>query len=828
MAYLRLSPLILVGFISTMLGADFSKAEVETQENALSLPRSLPADGSLSIEKKMQQWKLKVGLPPKNIQVSLDRRSGLTEDQSSKLHATLPPDSYKKAAITAETFWKSALLTSIVGMARQSNLADSDFQSSDWVSYEAEDNLGQIFETNDSKINPDVTTVFLSGAGFSKMQSSEEIVPASGRDLMASVPVADFCERSPGKRIPYNFSIRFSPWDFASKLAASSRLEVSLLELVLQPDGLKILTNDDEDLDDDDEEVSNADGEEDSGDDQSVNLRMLDQSDAGGWDEVLNQLESQINAGTLSIAQLATKIRRDLGVEQRVRRLVLATAIGAPGFKKICDSSGGQWREIFWTKDHWLEFFSCRNIAGKNVGPSFRIEDGNFKYGQMEFLAVSGRVKITASVGGGRTGMATTMLVDDKAVGTDVWFSSTGNVLATEDHSGTMSAAIVYGEKGQGKWSRLNAEETALKNRSWYDDGAVKSFVYEPVRGASAVMVGFHKNGLAKYWLPIRAGRADGKFTWWHPSGKMAGVLDFVSGKRFGSGRLYYENGGEGFRADYSEDAPHGRLMWRDPSGNPLFSLGFTGGKANGALDIRYGERQIAEARFEAGAVEGAVRLRNARGILVAEIPYRGGLLNGTVILRDAGGAIRVKSDWLDGQAHGVTETSYSSSLPAAQCKFKDGHLEEWKSFDPSSKLRYLGKVTAFDSGVAEIDYYGGSNKAVLKCMSKEWAVESCVLIHGEKRIKFPSLKELVQKIDDAGDLEFKPEKCGGALRALDVTPFVDRTAGMVEVTYRTQEMCPSDALATGMQCDVSGENGKWTPAPCVLADDDLGEEIED
>lgn len=826
MTRLRLSTLILLWVASIVLCNEFSKAENEAQ--AVLVPGPLPEYSPFSMEKRMQLWKLKVGLPPKNIQASLDRRLGLADEQASKLHGVLPLDSYKKAAATAETFWKSALLTSIVGMGRKSNIADSDFQTSDWVSYQSEDNPGLIFEKNDSKGPPDVTTIFLSEAGFAKMQTSEEIVPGSGRDLLASVPVADFCERSPGKRIPYNFSIRFSPWDFASKLAASSRLDVSLLELVLQPDGLRVLTNDNEDQDEGDQELDDDDGGEDLDYQQPVNLQILDQSDAGGWDAVLRQLKAQIDAGTLTIAQLAAKIRRDQGVEQRIRRLILAAAIGAPDFKKICGASGGQWREISWTKDHWLEFFSCRNNSRKSVGPSFRIEDGNFTYGEMEFFAVSGRVKITALVGGARTGMKTQMLVDDKPVGADVWFSSNGSVLATEEHSGSGPSAIVFGVNGQGKWSRANSIDATIKNRSWYDDGTVKSFLYESVDGASAVLVGYHKNGIAKYWLPIRAGRADGKFTWWHPSGKIAGELDFVSGKRFGGGRIYYENGSEGFRADYSEDAPHGRLIWRDPAGNPLFSLGFTGGKANGSLDIRYVGRQIAEARFEAGAVEGTVRLRNSRGILVAEIPYRGGLLNGAVILRDSGGAIRVTSNWLDGQADGVTEASYSSGLPAARCKFKEGNLEEWQSFDPNSQLRYLGKVASLDSGIAEIDYFGGSNKAVLNCTSKEWAIESCVLIQGDKKIKFPALKELLRQIDDAGELEFKPEKCGGALRALDVTPFVDHTTGVVEVAYRTQEMCPSDSLATGMQCDVSCENGKWTPAPCVLADDDLGEEIDD
>lgn len=182
-----------------------------------------------------------------------------------------------------------------------------------------------------------------------------------------------------------------------------------------------------------------------------------------GWDLALSQFEPQIKAGTLSIAELATKIRRDVGIEQRIRRLVLAAAVSSTGFKKNCDGNGGKWRELFWTKDHWLEFFSCRNTAGKDVGPLFTIEDGNFKNGQMEFLTASGLVKIKASVAGRYAGMRTQLLFDEKPMGMDTWFSSDGSVLATDEHTGNIPAAYVFDQKGQGVWSSMNATDTTLK-----------------------------------------------------------------------------------------------------------------------------------------------------------------------------------------------------------------------------------------------------------------------------------------------------------------------------------------------------------------------------
>lgn len=812
--------LLFAGLVHLIFSTQHVHAEVGLPSKSVPVVGVTGASLPPSIENKIQRLKEKVDLPRKNTVPSLDTRAGLTQQEGALLTVTLAPDSYKKAVVAAEMFWQSPLLTSIVSVGRSSFIEDSDPQIEDWVSFGTEENLGLLFGKKELSNFPVVNTVYLSGEGFSKIQSSKEMVPASGRDLLASVAVADFCERTPGKSIPFDFSIRFSPWDFASKLAASSRLELSLLELVLQPDALKF-SGDDEDEDEDEQ------GDDEAVDDKAENLDLIDLVDSGGWDLALSQFESQINAGTLSVAQLATKIRRDVGIEQRIRRLVLAAAVATTGFKKNCDGNGGKWRELFWTKDHWLEFFSCRNAAGKDVGPLFTIEDGNFKNGQMEFLTASGPVKIKASVAGRRAGMRTQLLFDEKPMGMDTWFSSDGSVLATDDHSGNIPAAFVFDQKGQCVWSRINATDTTLKNESWYSNGAVKSFIYEPTDGTTSAMVGYHKNGLPKYWLPIRSGRPDGKFLWWHPSGKIAGELDYVAGKRFGIGRLYYENGSDGFRADYSEDTPHGRLIWRDPAGHPLFSLGFTGGKANGLLEIRYGGRHIAEARFEAGVVEGTVILRNVRGIGVAEIPYRGGLLNGTVILRDGVGATRVKSNWLDGQADGDTDSNYSSGVAASLCKFKNGELQEWKSFDPSSKLRYSGKVSSPGAGVSEIDFYGGSNQAVLKCVSKEWSIESCLAIDGDRRIKFPSLKDFIPQIEDAGDLKFKPERCGGVVRALDVSPFVDHGTGNVEVTYRTKEMCPVN-LATAMQCDVIFENGKWTPSTCVLADGDSDYEEED
>jgi antitoxin component YwqK of YwqJK toxin-antitoxin module len=767
-----------------------------------------------AIKQKVLRIKSKLIRPTIDKELSLEKRSGLSQIEADILKAKLTPNAYIKAAAAASAFWTSPLLTSItaIGRSKLSNASDDAAQSDEWFSEVVESDLGELFESAGPSKYPSIHLVSLSEAGFSRIQSSEEMTPTSGRDLLASIPVADFCERSPGNSVPHDFSVRFSPWDFASRLAASSRLEVLLLELILNPDALDFSGARDDDEDSDDEDSHSDD--------------VIDLMDAGGWDAILPQFESQIKDGTLTIAKLATKIRRDQSVEQKIRRLVLSTAVSAPTFKKICDANGGKWSELTWTKEHWLDFFSCRSTAGLDVGPMFSVEDGDFDKGRLRFSMVSGSVRISASGGGDRVGLTTALLLNDKPVGIDSWFLSDGSVTAIRQRNASSPTAFVFGPQGQVEWSQTVATSSNLKNSSWYSNGAPKSVLIDSEDGVTQAMVGYHPNGMPKYWIPLRSGRPDGKFLWWHPSGKIAGELEYASGKRFGLGRLFYENGSEGFRADYSDDAPHGRLIWRDPTSRPLFSMGYTGGKANGLLEIRYGGRQIAEAHFEAGVVEGVVVLRNSRGIGVAEIPYKGGLLNGMVVLRDAAGTARLKSQWLDGQADGDTESSYSSGVPASLCKFKKGQLEEWKSFAPGSKIRYFGKINPIDNGLGDIDFYGGKDSPVLKCVVKDWAIEACAATDGANgKRNLPTLKDLVDKIEDAGDLKFKPEKCGGAMRSLDVSPFVDQATGKVEISYRTKELCQADDLATGMQCEVNYANRQWIISSCVLSEDDSEQE---
>jgi hypothetical protein len=86
----------------------------------------------------------------------------------------------------------------------------------------------------------------------------------------------------------------------------------------------------------------------------------------------------------------------------------------------------------------------------------------------------------------------------------------------------------------------------------------------------------------------------------------------------------------------------------------------------------------------------------------------------------------------------------------------------------------------------------------------------------------------MLAKIEATDELKFKPEKCGGFLKSLDVTNLVDRPTGKIEVAIRTKDACPSITLATGMQCVVELTTKKWDVESCVLLDEDLEQDDDD
>ena len=745
---------------------------------------------------------------------NLSKRMGFTEAESIFLKSKFSPETLKKIEATAREFWSASLLQAMAsaGDAGSGRKIDPD---DEWLSRYTERQIRLISDAQDQASYLPVRLVYLSQSGFARIESSEEMTPASGRDLLGMVPVADFCERNPGSEVPVDFSVRFSPWDFGARLASTSRLHASLLDLVIRPDAFDF----DEDSSVDEENDDRHESGQNAPDDE------YEHGDLVGWQAVLSRFEDKINSGTLKISELAAQTRRDQSIDQSVRRLILATAVSVQGFKKSCESQGGLWQELRWTTDRWLEFFSCRDKSGFQKGAVFAVEDGDLLTGDAIFSMSVDTFRFEAKLDGAESGLSVRYDTGSQGFSSQTWFYSSGAVRAVQDYSVSPNNRIIFSANGQVESVTSLRALKGFRSLSWYSTGMPRSFELLNDDGSVSAVGGYHPNGQVKYWLPVRSGRKDGRFYWWHASGKLAGDTEFVSNKRFGRGSVYYENGVEGFQGDYADDSLHGRIIWRDPAGRPLFSLGFTSGRPHGQLEIRQGTQTIVEAKFDGGSVKGPVILRNELGLSVAEIPYEGGLLNGNVLLRDKTGMVRVRSGWLDGQLHGETEVTYASGSKAANCKFDQGHLVNWASFRPDGGFRYSGTVTTLNAGRAIISYFGGEASPVLRCKTTDWQITDCDAIVDGNFKPAPILKDLLSKVSSAGGLKFKPEKCGGSLRAFDVSPFTDLPRGKVEISYRVKELCSSRNLATGLQCHLDLNRGKWVITSCVYSDDDLVQE---
>ena len=755
--------------------------------------------------KKMLSFRETLKRPVMARGATLNRRNDPQALEMNALKSSMTGEQAQKAELLAKEFWRSPLLMALASLAKPVPRNDVDLDD-EWMAQYVETSADSIFADSEVSGLPDARLAYLNESGFARVATAVEMSAPASTDQIGPVPAADFCERSPGKDIPEDFPSRFSPWDVGSHLASSTLLDATLLQLVLKPDALDFSGLNDE--------LANS-------DDKGMASDDMDPAEGAGWEGVLERFDRQMTDGSLKLTELVAKIRRDQSIDKGIRRILLAAAVSVAELKKSCESGGGRWKELTWAKSGWLEILSCRDAAGHPAGPLLAVEDGDFVEGDVEYSMTAGAFHLNALLSGAGYSMVTRTYLSGKQVGSETWFGGDGSVRAVRQQSVPGSQAFIFDVKGQVEWSRSLPSTKALTDVSWYPNGAPKSFVVRSAKGVALAMGGFHQNGNPKYWQPLIGDRADGKFLWWHPTAQIAGELDYVAGKRFGSGRLYYPNGVEGFRADYSEDSPHGRMIWRDPENKPLFTLGFSGGRPQGLLEIRYGGRTMAEARFEAGAVEGVVMLRNAHGIGVAEIPYKAGLLSGTVILRDAGGTPRVKSQWLDGQAHGDTEAFYTSGAVAANCKFDQGHLISWASFRPDSKPRYRGKVTAENDGKAAIDFFSGSDTVAFKCSAAEWDRDQCEFVTGPQKVAMPSLKELIGNVKDAGSMKFKPESCGGYTRSLDVSSLVDHPTGTVDFSYRVKELCGKPNLATELQCEIDFTGKSWNIKSCVLADDD-------
>jgi antitoxin component YwqK of YwqJK toxin-antitoxin module len=726
---------------------------------------------------------------------SLSERRGLTSAENDLFNRKYSPQAAKEIETTAIKFWSLDLLKALAAASNLSFDEGSD-DAEEWLKrFDVTSPLGVSRSSSSSfGLQDQIQLTFLSSSGFVRLENSQELVSASGRDMFAGVPAADFCERKPGVSVPVDYSLKFSPWEVATRLASSSRLEISLLNLILNPDALAI------DLD---------------FSERQKNKKNLHYEHAHGWADVLDRMDASIKNRTLKLSDLANLTRRDTGVEQTARSLILAAAVSAPSLRKSCESIGGIWSEVRWGDNDWLELVACRAPDRTQRGFVLAVDDGDLVEGTVVFSTIVHSLRIEAKLDAETEKFSVRFLDPSKSIDSEIWFTEDGKVREVKDGNGPEQRRVMFDSNGQVQMINHLSAVKNLRNLSWYSSGHPKSFQATDEKGEILAHGGFYENGTPKFWQPYLSGRKDGKLIWWFSNGTTAGEVEFAAGRRFGFGSVYYENGVEGYHGEYADDQLHGKMVWRDPAGRSLFTLGYTGGKAHGLLEIRHGGRTMAEARFHGGAVEGTVLVRNQKGLVVGEVPYQAGLLDGGVILRDSNGSVRVSSAWNDGQLDGETEIWYASKAKASYCKFDEGHLIEWASFRPDATYRYAGKVSSIKEGLAVIEYFGGGVAPNLRCKTNDWSIDDCESITGVKTHPAPKLRDFAKSLASNEAFVFKPEKCGGFSQSFDVSPFADLLNGSAEIIFRVKGACNEVGLATSIRCRAGLKGGAWYVDGC-------------
>jgi antitoxin component YwqK of YwqJK toxin-antitoxin module len=722
----------------------------------------------------------------------ITNRAGLSPADKKLVTAALPRLDERKIDALAREFWVSPLLRAMLGLRK--SFQDGDFESDDeWIS-ESRERLRQT-ETNaaspsaQGRVLRDPLVLYLSQSGFNRQALSEEMVALTGREVLGGVPVADFFEDDPGRDVPAHFSRTFSPWDFGVRLASASRLDATLLGLMSNPDPFERLTSEDSDDENPDEEEN-------------------------AWDIVMDQLEARIASGNISLSEFSARMKASSILSGDVKRLLTAAAVTSVSARRDCALREGSWREVFWDSGDDLVLFACLGSDQSPKGPVFKIEDGDIEDGNVELSLRDGALEFRGIATS--EGLLVETIVNGATIGARHLFWDDGTVRAI-GAGGSPSLSGYFAKNGALEWVDRIPSDKNISQAAFYAAGSLRYLVIRNEPDVARVG-GFFPSGQPKFSIPYRNGKLDGTAFWWHPSGQLAGEITFSGGKRFGIGRLTYQNGVEGFRAEYGDDQPHGRLIWRDPAGRQLFSIGFVGGKAHGLLELKAGGRIVAEARFDGGAVDGTVLLRNSKGITVATIPFKAGLETGQMVFRDGAGNSRIKSDWSDGKMTGTAESFYSGGTVASRVIFDQGKLRSWLSQRPDGTIRYKGKVASDSDGVATVDFFAVGAEPTLRCQTKDWKLEHCLA--GSQKAPMPALKDLIAKIREPGDLAFKPERCGGAVRSIDVTDLIDQSGGTANVTYRVKELCRAPDLATGLDCEVELTGKAWTISECVLTDE--------
>lgn len=196
-------------------------------------------------------------------------------------------------------------------------------------------------------------------------------------------------------------------------------------------------------------------------------------------------------------------------------------------------------------------------------------------------------------------------------------------------------------------------DATVFSDKSMVFDGAFQEFRSD---GKTRHAIGSFKND-----------HRDGKWTYFHPNGKVAKEVNYVDGRLDGSWTHFDENGVKLLDATYKNGKRHGTWTHYGPADKDgkqgvTQTMQFTDGVLDGSFVQYYANSQKrVEQRFVKGVPEGVQTQWYQDGTKYVEKSFVGGKQNGIETIWDAKGNIVKRREFRDGAPLRTTEEGKTS-----------------------------------------------------------------------------------------------------------------------------------------------------------------------
>jgi antitoxin component YwqK of YwqJK toxin-antitoxin module len=607
-------------------------------------------------------------------------------------------------------------------------------------------------------------------------------------------PIHDFCTMDAGKTIPARHGDRISPLDIAMVAASENELDHALLELIRKPD---VLARDFFPMDFF-EEVSSPVAE--TSWQRFLEARSSSSSEQSS-DNSITDNNIPINANQIAAETIQTFNELDFSTLLTQAKIALSAE---------CLTSNGKWSESLKGRDKYeTVLFRCRS-SKDHFYELMLYENSEFlEESSLEFLVKNGPVELILSMDSESRPLYP---IELSARSSGRHFSD----VFLYDSSGQARARIGTSQSFKSfEWNAdaqlIAAVETSEKGTtsvtSWWPSGSLKSYSTNGKKQDIMFYWEWHETGSPSRYLSFFQNRPDGLETWWHVSGKKEGEINWYAGKKFGSSRIYFENGVLGFDASYVDDKLDGIVSWRDELGDKVLDGKFSHGLPKGVVRISSRiDRPLAVLNFDHGKADGSIQIgESPRGR--GEIRYVAGVLDGTSLFFDHSNRKRLVLPYSSGKLNGSVEGFYADGTPAVSCKFEDGALTSWNRFKSNkitSKIELSGNVLSWARGAAEMKVVDSESNLDATCSAELSSWRKCLwTLQGEK-VVFPGEVVLPGRP--------KPLRICEKMTKWDLSPWIDqsRLLSLIELW-----LGPTCETAKPYQCSVRlGRN--LSPANCL------------